>query len=162
MTEDEAKAALRVVEQELSALDKVIRQEKEAAASAITERYADRRSALLARLSAARADHVKAQDATPDHEWTGRRVYKMVSQGRHWERRPQKRVEGIVETMRSTTALPSNTASYRRPYIGAAIVRLLKKDGTPGAAFDMLSNGSYQPWKLVEAEGEAKAAQVES
>lgn len=43
---------------------------------------------------------------------------------------------GILALVTRETRLPANTATYSRPKVGSFIVRILKKDGTPGTRLD--------------------------
>jgi hypothetical protein len=137
---DEARSALNSVEVD-------IHNRRSAALAAINAEMAPARAAAQMSVDAALARLKAALDTTPDHPWTGRLVYSMQYSGHVWERR-KKRVEGVVETMRSKTVLPKNTSDWRRPDIGAPFVRLLKKDGTLGAKFDTW--GMDGDWKLVD------------
>lgn len=89
--------------------------------------------------------------ATADHEWEGRRVFRMVRpRGVNFYMRsnvPEVREEGVVETVRQTSEFAGNLSSYSRPKIGDVIVRSLKKDGSPALKFDKLD--SRKPWSLV-------------
>lgn len=123
----------------------------EAARQRVIDEWRERLSAASDVRREARMARIAAEDAQPDHEWEGRRVFRMEPQGRSYQRLPDKRIEGIVETYRSTSDVPMSTPSYRLPAIGEAIVRLLKKDGTPGAKFEKLDRGCWSSkWQLVE------------
>lgn len=133
-----------------NALEETIRAEKDRASSEINKRFAGQRAALSAAVSDARAATIDAKNALPDHPWTGKRVYKERDVG-SWGRKQIERLEGIVETRRSTTSFALN-AKYGIPRIGEGFVRLNKKDGSTGAKFDSLSSGwnADEFWKLVE------------
>lgn len=101
-------------------------------------------------LQAAVIARIAAEDALPPHEWDGRRVFRLEST--RWSGR-EKRIEGVVETVRSTTRFPESAARWRRPNIGSGIVRLLKKDGTAGLKFETM--GDWKAWQLADPEGDA-------
>lgn len=140
-----------------AAYDDAVRREKEVennikkeareAAREVEERRASELSAVRQARTAVQRDLLAAKDRLPDHEWTGKRVYKMMSRGGF--RREPVRVDGIVETVRSTTVWPDNISRYRMIAIGKPLVRLLKADGKPGVKFEEM-NGEHHGWKLVE------------
>lgn len=148
-TLEECEAALAEAQVALRAVEARIGEEKRAAAAKIDAAHRERLAEAQAAVNVANAALRSANDQAPDHPWTGRRVYRMVRRGRSWERLPDKREEGVVETMRSFTRLPDNTASYRRPGVGKPFVRLLKANGEPGTRFETFG-AAYNPWKLVE------------
>jgi hypothetical protein len=144
MAEEAERRAMR-------AMDAILgrkREEKRLAEAGLNERFREELASAFEVLSEARAELRDAKDRLPDHPWAGKRVFRMALQGPSYLRRPAKRIEGIVETRRSTTEFPGNTASYRKPQIGQGFVRLLKNDGTPGAKFELL--GHHGEWKLVD------------
>lgn len=123
---------------------------------------------LIAQVEAARRDGIDAieararafkqeqrerldVDATEAaHPWTGKKVEReeiTYSRG-NWTRceTGRKTLVGIVETVTSRTEFAANESRYGRPGIGAPIVRLLKKDGSPGLKYERL----HSNWKLVQ------------
>lgn len=139
--------------------------EVDAQRSLIREKHAAEMASALAEIREARLAHLAAQDATPDHPWTGKRVFKMETPrgSRSWDRRPPVRVEGVVETRRSSTPFPANRAVYSIPAVGDPFVRFLKKDGTPAAAFERIYRFP-EAWALVDDQSGSAgtdAAQVE-
>ncbi|WP_300573458.1 hypothetical protein [Phenylobacterium sp.] len=154
---DKARAEYSAAKLALSQLESEVATKARAAADAVKAEYADRvRAASLAR----RAAHVAlnaAITATAQHPWEGRRVFRLDPRGAVYGRRAPTRVEGVVEVRRTGTAFPGNAATYSMPEMGDAFVRLLKKDGTPGAKFDRLHTGRSFPWKLVD-DGEPLSA----
>lgn len=122
-------------------------------ASAAADAVKSEHSAEVRRLEKAAAVAADARDAAMDekagHEWEGRMVFKMVAQGRAYERCPAKRVDGIVETQRTTT-LVGNTPSHRLPGLGRGIVRLLKSNGKPGLRVERLEGFNGTDWSLAE------------
>ena len=151
---EKALADLRAADDAKLALDRAMSAEIAAATNAIREAYSDRLAEARAAVRAATIAHTAALDATPDHPWTGKRVFKMQpGGGRIWERKPPVRVEGIADTWRSNSPAPANTSKWNIPKIGEPIVRFLKKDGSAGAKFERLQNYSGgTAWKLVEDE----------
>lgn len=152
MTVDEAEAAVRAARHALATVTDAIDAEVAAAKAAIVAAHATARRAADDALFAANAALREANDRTPDHPWTGRRVFKLArAPGQAaWERHPAMiRVEGMVETVRSSTEFPLNTSRYSRPNVGSAIVRPLTKSGQPGIRFETL-HSSYHGWKLAE------------
>lgn len=142
-----------------------LRNEAKLAVSAARERWEKAKKAALAGVEIAHAPIVKAAEnvlrdaervlaettdaATPDHEWEGRRVFRMVpGGGRAWNPRPDVREEGIVETVRQGSRFANNLSTYSTPRVGDVIVRSLKKDGSRALKFDRLGS-SYRPWSLV-------------
>lgn len=96
------------------------------------------------------AARIAVEDGLPSHEWEGRKVRRTAPQGRAFERLPDRIIEGVVETFRSTTPLPGNTPTYRRPQIGSPIVRLLRADGSLGSKFEPLLRSPYESqWELA-------------
>ncbi len=59
------------------------------------------------------------------------------SNGVNWVRTGQK---GIVEIYEQGSPMPDNIGRYSYPEIGNIIVRLLKKDGSPGLKFERISS----------------------
>lgn len=105
-----------------------------------------------ARSRAASIARIAAEDALPAHEWEGRKVsrtgkiYRRFGGGIVGE----KRFEGIVETVRSTSVFAANVR-YNIPPAGSVIVRMLKKDGSPGLSFEGFSDWNGAPrWTLAE------------
>lgn len=159
LTLEQAERAHSTAEQALRELNQGIAAEQRAAALVIAERHADEVAVARRALEAARRALIAAKDATPDHPMTGKAVYQMVETRRYsFDASRLVRVDGIVETRRSTTAFPGNTADYRLPRMGDGFVRLLKKDGTPGTKFERLESYSGKLlWSLVEEQQDAAA-----
>lgn len=152
MTEDEAEELVRVAAKAADAIDRAIRAEVDAATAQIKDAYAEKLATATGAVRDAKAVLRDVKDQVPDHPWTGKRVFKMVwAPGQHsWTRDPKSaRIEGLVETVRSTTAFPGNVGSYSRPRVGSPLVRLLNKDGSPGLRFDSMG-GDYHGWQLAE------------
>jgi hypothetical protein len=143
-----AEAAEEAARDILQQVERVIREEKWAAAQEVNKRFADELDAARRAVYKACRATTAARDLTPEHPWTGKRVFRLKPQGPSWYRQPPKRIEGVVETMRSTTVLPGNTAGYSRPMLGAGFVRLLKADGSLGLQFTRLHPNDG--WALVE------------
>jgi hypothetical protein len=124
------------------------RQEIAEATAAIHERYREEANEL-ARRSVEASQHLRrVADECPDHPWTGKKVFQVVPRLSRYARRleGEDRVEGTVETWRSDTPRPGNLSRWYTPNVGQPIVRLHKKDGTPGLKFERLHDG----WKLAE------------
>lgn len=149
MTEDEARQLVNDASNAEAKIVAEIGSEVDAATARIRAAHDGELRAARRVLAAARAVLRDLKDQTPDHPWTGKRVFKMVNQGRTWDRLPQKRVEAIVETARSTTEYPGNAARYSLPTVGDPFARLLNKDGKPGLRFDGM-RGNHHGWKLAE------------
>jgi hypothetical protein len=157
-TLEEAKATASEACRKLQSIEAMVREEKRKAEAAIDERF--REIVKGARSEMARAERALkgAMDRQPDHPLTGRRVYKMEHVSDRWSRR-EERVEGVVQTRRSDTEFPGNTASYSLPDLGAGFVRRLNKDGKPGLRFDKLHVGPESwKWHLVEDESDHSSA----
>lgn len=147
---DAAERALSEARSRQSVVEAEIHEEVRKAEAEIRVRFDEALSAARQAVGAAsRAVKAAKDEHLPDHPWTGKRVFKMEVQGWYYEHKPSKRVEGVVETVRSDTEFPANMASYSRPYIGAGIVRRLNKNGFPGARFEQL-RGDYHGWQLAE------------
>jgi hypothetical protein len=135
---------------EVRAIEKCIADEIAQASVAVRKRHEAVLVAAQQGRSAARIALTAAQDAGPEHEWTGQRVTKLVPNWKYGRLQSTETLTGIVETVRSTTEFAGNLPLYGRPRIGDPIVRLLKKDGTPGLKFERL-HGNYHGWKLEGA-----------
>lgn len=147
-----AEAALKVSEAEKAL--KVLKSERfEAelkAKEGVRAQYAERMLVLAKAVQDAEAALLNVKNSSPDHEWEGRKVYKMVPRGTRYMPLDPERVEGIIETVRIGARFANNLAHYSRPGIGAVIVRHLKKDGKPGLKFSMTFDGSLRGWLLAE------------
>jgi len=131
-------------------LEASIREEKRRAEAAINEKHGAALAEARAAVSEAEANVRAAKDRLPEHPWAGKRVYRMEPQTNYWGRRiAEKRVEGVVETMRSCTPIPANTPDWKRPRLGDGFVRFLKADGSPGSRFEPVHN--WAAWKLAES-----------
>lgn len=99
-------------------------------------------------------DRLDADALADKHEWDGRKVKRLerkFSRGFSAREISREMIFGVVETVTSKTTWPDNTASWRKPGIGSAIVRLLKKDGSPGVKWEMLERGQYaDKWELAK------------
>lgn len=149
MTLDEAEAAKRAAKRALIAVEIERSEAANAAMDAVYAEFGDRIKPLATALNDARSAVVDIKNATPDHEWEGRKVFRMESVGRSYQRLTPIRVEGIVETVRVGAQFAKNLSRYSTPNIGDVIVRLLKKDGSPGLKF----SGRVRDWKLVQEQG---------
>ncbi len=69
---------------------------------------------------------------------------------RHYYGRGNKRLtgrRGIFEVCTPETEFARNVCSYRRPKPGEVFIRVLKKDGTPGLAFETSRwDGKFSNW----------------
>lgn len=146
MTLDEAKAALREAENALYEAERARNRVADVARNAVHEKFAGQINPLREAAAAARMAVTQVKNAVPDHEWEGLKVFRMVSRGYSFQRLSPSRVEGIVETVRIGTRFAENLSHYSTPEIGDVIVRLLKKDGTPGLKFE----NRDKDWKLAE------------
>jgi len=120
----------------------------------VKAKRSDGLSEISRRLSALKREQQEARDAAVvPHEWEGRKVTRdEVKYSRSWRGGEKSRtpVFGIVETATSQTQSPAN-CRYSVPRVGLPIVRLLKKDGTPGLKFETLARYEHQEqWKLAE------------
>lgn len=59
--------------------------------------------------------------------------------------------KAVFEVVTSSTQFPDNWASYSKPEIGQYILRVLKKDGTPGKQVIVTTHGKAYNW-LPEGE----------
>ncbi len=149
MTIDEAQAEVKRCNKALSELR--ITMEEELAE--VRRRFFDPiRDAQNALATATSAREVAQSEAAPDHEWTGKRVFKMedtvLKSSFGWQKIGEKRVEGVVEMMRPGVTWPQK---YRIPDVGEPFVRLLKKDGKPGVKCEHFMSWRDVRWQLVEA-----------
>ena len=154
MSVEQSREAERIARAKVDGVVRQCREECEAAERKVKERWASLMDEARDNLRQAVVARVAAEDATADHPWTGKKVFRMEAQGRSYQRLPDKRIDGIVETYRSTTKLPENSARWRLPSIGQPIVRLLRKDGSPGLKVEVFSR-AYREWKLAEEESVA-------
>lgn len=148
----EEAAAYRAAEAIKSLADMAARDAHNIARAAFLKQH-DYEGAVAAH-RAAEIARVAAQDALPAHEWEGRKVFYVQKRIERWTRREigEDRYEGIVETVRSTTTFPANKA-YGLPAIGGVIVRMLKKDGSPGQKFENFTDwGGKNKWSLASTE----------
>ena len=154
MTSEVNRAAEKVnaAQHALRAVERAASDAAREASDQVKASFADRIRAAKAELDEAETAHTLAQDgATKPHKWEGRRVARTLEKRGRWGGAPSFEVQtGIVETVTSATAFAANLGSYRRPEIGAVIVRQLKKDGTPGKDFRMFVDWQSQtsPWSL--------------
>lgn len=103
-----------------------------------------------AALDRARVQHAKASGVLGFVP--GDRVQRTVRKyGGSWSRDVRKVVEvGIVEVVTPDTEFPVNDSAWRRPRVGEIIVRLLKKDGTPGRLYERLLKRTWGPGAVVD------------
>lgn len=151
MTPEEAKKLEAAARRAVDAIENGAQAAGLAAAVAAKDAYFDAHDidGARQRLREAIRKRIASEDALPDHPWEGARVFRIEAVG--WGGRQKKRVEGIVETVRSTTEFAGNIGDWRKPEIGKAIVRSLKKDGTPGVKFKNLnSHWGGLEWQLCE------------
>jgi hypothetical protein len=135
-----ARQAMKVAEAGRAAAVSAVRDEWQPAIFAAERAEREAVAALAAAESA----------AAPDHEWTGKRVFRVEDiMAGGWSRTKvgEKRYEGIVETYRPGVALGRGHYCYT---FGEPIVRLLKKDGTPGAKTEGLKRSFGGDWQLVD------------
>lgn len=136
-TVEQAKSAMTAAKAAHDELLDKVRKEADEARAAVWAKYQDE----LDKLNVIRCDAEQAvreaKNRMPDHEWTGKRVYRMVNRA-YGYRTNMVREYGIVETRRIETKFPYNTADYRMPSLGDGFVRLLKKDNTVGSKFDSM------------------------
>lgn len=140
----EAAAALSAAEDAVYKVQRRVNAEVQVAADAVRAKHSAELSEAANGVRAARQTLNSAKEQLPDHPWTGKRVFHLVSRGHVWQKLQPDRVEGIVETRRAGTSFPANAAYYSIPATGEGFVRLLKKDGTPGVKFDRIRG-----WKLA-------------
>lgn len=129
---------------------------KKAAADKVKAEWEPRLGLAERALSNAVDLYEKAVSESASHEWEGRTVTRQVSlrNAPGWDLRTTTE-RGVVEVVRIGTEFPANTPSYSRPPIGTTIVRMLKKDGTPGLKFERLyrrlgNNTQIDGWQLEE------------
>jgi hypothetical protein len=98
-------------------------------------------------------------ETLPDHEWEGRRVWRIrrVASGSGWRvSHSPSRAEGIVRTFRTDSPRPENLSAYSLPEIGTPVVYLLTKAGKEGKRFERLDvrsvGGKETAWALIEGE----------
>ena len=135
MTIEEMEKAVRESKDKLRAVKKQRDDELDAAQREINARWQPALDEAARQVNLAERHLREAVSATATHPWEGKRVvgHKWVTSGfsgRH------ETAYGIVEVRRVDTLFADNLASYKRPAIGEAFVRLLKKDGTPGMKID--------------------------
>ena len=110
-------------------------------------------------VAVARAEKIAADNAVvahieaeASHPWEGKKVFRDVSVWRGlWPSKAiSKREEGVVEIVRRSSQFPANMR-YSQPRIGQAVVRLLKKDGSPSLrCFESWGGQIHPNWKLAE------------
>jgi hypothetical protein len=135
-----ARQAMKVAEAGRAAAVSAVRDEWQPAIFAAERAEREAVAALAAAESA----------AAPDHEWTGKRVFRVediMGRGGRPQKVGEKRYEGVVEVYRPGAALGRGHYCYT---IGTPIVRLLKKDGTPGAKTENLERSFNDQWQLVD------------
>lgn len=148
MTEEEARARLEQARRAHRDLVGRRALEIEGARKAVLERYRVAEEDCLVAVSDGEKALNDVLDQRPAHEWEGRRVFRMRARGRSWERLLPQRIEGVVETVRSDAKFADNLSRYSCPSVGAVIVRLLKKDGSPGLKFEPF--GTWLKWELAD------------
>lgn len=147
---DAVRAAQEAVEIAERALSEVER-EKSAAVYAVELEWRPKIGEATRALGEAKRALRQAENAaTPDHEWTGKKVYRIEEcfSRRSYKKIGETRLEGVVETYRHGVTLGRGHYVYK---IGQPIVRLLKKDGTPGLKTENLDRTFGGEWKLAEA-----------
>lgn len=146
---DEVSKAKEVLIAAKAGLDRLL-MEQTREIDAVRERYREA-------LSDAKSEAVKAEwalkkaesAAAPEHEWEGKRV-KRISVRRSFHRStPGEPEYGIVRTCRIDTEFPENM-TWRKPRVGDAFVRLLKKDGSEGVRIASLPGYGIGTWELDE------------
>lgn len=127
--------------------DSRVEAEARAAADAVRAKYKDEREQLAAARDAAATALTEAREQIT-HPWRGKRVFQIKRIYPYFGRKfTEVRVEGIVEIFTRQTVLPKNQGNWMFSF-GDPIVRLLKKDGTPGKNIERL----HRSWALVEEE----------
>lgn len=132
-------ALIGAADRRVREVERFIRDEIEAASKAIRERYAlPLRNARQARSNAIDALNDAAIIEGQSHPMLGKRVLRTIRNGR-WGRGPASDQFGVVEMFSRESVLPDNFPIWRHPNMGAPIVRILKKDGTPGVKIEKLT-----------------------
>lgn len=147
---DAVRAAQEAVEIAKRALSEVEREKRAAVYAVELEWWPKIGEATRALGEANRALRQAENAATADHEWTGRRVYRIEEHfSGGWSRKKigETRIEGIVETYRHGVTLGRGHRGWCG--VGEPIVRLLKKDGTPGLKTENLDRTFGGEWKLA-------------
>jgi hypothetical protein len=149
---EKAEAALTAASRALDYIEQQIGDDIAKVADAIRAKYKPELILARERYGAAHTAAITARDKTPDHPWTGKRVFRIKQKWNSstWRHEPPVREDGIVEMRRSTTRFPGNIRSL--PLMGTPFVRLLKKDGTPALRFEEMHSRSG--WQLVEGAAE--------
>lgn len=147
----EIDADIAALEREVRAYEDETRRLKEE----ITRQRRDGLSAITARRTPLNIELRERRDADAlnnQHAWAGKKVTRIKKTGRPWNRKCET-LFGVVETVTSKSEFPEN---LRRPRVGDTIVRLLKKDGTPGLKFEDLraapehaGDNADQYWRLA-------------
>ena len=119
------------------------RQAESAATLRVEEEFKVEREAAKAAHSVASIALRNHLSETGSHPWEGKRVTHRRTNGKL----------GVVQIRRVDSQFPAN-ATWGRPEIGQAFVRLLKKDGTPSLAYDSYCTGNaiQNTWRLAEGE----------
>lgn len=107
---------------------------------------ADAISAATVRVNRLVWELQSAEEAAAHHPWVGQRVSMTDKKfrGRFSSQFDVVETLGVVEIVGPSN--PWAGPSYRHPGNGQAVVRMLKKDGKPGARHERLSD----QWKLVD------------
>jgi hypothetical protein len=118
----------------------------------ITAVYADRVAAANKDMSMASAALKAAENAAvTTHEWEGKRVVRDVRNTSHWGRTvsvDKDAVKGVVFTYRHGDDT-GTLSRWRLPEPGQVMVRLTKKDGTPGKKIESFKEANpLEAWRL--------------
>lgn len=113
--------------------------------------YRDRMNAAHEECVAARAelDAAKLADAKP--KWpVGTVVCAWKQRTEGWMQRPTGEwkviAKGVMEIITAESEHPDSLNKYSRASIGDVVVRLLKKDGTPGKKYESLTGWKAKHW----------------
>ena len=148
---EEAVLAEKAARKKVSALESARDTELREAAAAIRNKHSAAIHAAQLERQQAHAELVAAKDRElTAHEWDGRRVFRIETYfpQRCSSQTAKRRIDGIVETVRANSQFPDNYSGWRRPELGAHIVRPIKKDGTAGLAFEPFD--PRHEWQLAE------------
>lgn len=93
------------------------------------------------------AERIEASSKGNDHYKVGQTLWRW--EHRNWPvnewRDTGKR--GIVEVFTRDSVMPLGTSQYSKPSIGAIVLRLLKKDGTPSSRIETTTwGGTFHGW----------------
>jgi len=150
MSAPDLEEAVQAAEEAVRAIEREISAEIDAACAAIRAKH----KATLDAACRARSQAVEAKNAAAISEGAasplvGKKVRREVNRWRGpiWSSRRETVEEfGIVEVFTRESRMAEKLSRYGRPQLGTLIVRILKKDGTPGLKFERLT----EQWKPVQ------------